>query len=290
MKKLILFAALMAAVLSLATAKKAKQIDPYDDKKMHPTDRSGLEKFLGTNRYEVLDEAGIYIKPLVGKIKAKRGNFIYRRGTDVAGYRVYYDTTAYTVEMAKETRQICCDAIDRYMDDFANKRLDRKAKLEKSRRVYGSAPGYQEFGVAISMMNYKAKPTFYFGYAFVDGSPYFVIHSAKAKNLTLEGKHVAETPNMETIPQNYFFTRAQAQRLKEFICEENISLFHDEEEKKLGGLRADAENDEYTEADSTIPEKKKKAKKAKKADPEGDAYDDAPAEEDITPINTVNER
>ncbi|MBR5966885.1 MAG: hypothetical protein IK015_12300 [Treponema sp.] len=289
MKKLILIAALMAAVLSLAAAKKAKQIDPYDDQKMHPTDRTGLDKWLGTNRYDVLDEVGMYIRPVVGKIKAKKGNFIYRRGTDVAGFRIYYDTSAYTVEMAKETRQTCCDAIDKYMDDFANKRLDRKSKLEKTRRAYGSAPGYQEYGIAIKMMNYKAKPTFYFGYAFVNGSPYFVIHAAKAKNLALEGGH-ADSQNTETLPQNYFFTRAQAQKLKEYICEENISLFHDAEEEKNGELKSDAVNDEYNEADGVVPEKKKKAKKVKNAAPEGDAYDDAPAEEDITPINTVNER
>jgi|GEM_PF-1635739 hypothetical protein len=290
MKKLLIFAAILVAALAWASAKKAKKVDPYDDKKMRPTDRSGLEKFLGTNRYEVMDEVGMYIRPIVGKIKAKKGNFIYRRGTDVAGFRIYYDTTAYTVEMAQETRQLCCDAIDNYCADFENKRLDKRAKLDKTRRVYGSAPGYEEFGVAIKLMNYKAKPTFYFGYAFVNGNPYFVIHVAKAKNISLEGKHSADTPNMETIPQNYFFTRAQAQKLKDFICEENIGLYHSQEQEKLDELKSDAENDDYVEADGVIPEKKKKDKKAKKADPEGDAYDDAPADEDITPIQKNKER
>ena len=289
MKKLLIFAAILVAALAWASAKEAKKVDPYDDKKMRPTDRSGLEKFLGTNRYDVLGEVGMYIRPIVGKIKAKKGNFIYRRGTDVAGFRIYYDTTAYTVEMAQETRQLCCDAIDNYCADFENKRLDKRAKLDKTRRVYGSAPGYEEYGVAIGMMNYKAKPVFHFGYAFVDGSPYCVMHVAKAKNLTLENGH-SDTQNTETIPQNYFFTRAQAQKLKEFICEENISLFHTEELEKNKDFITASESDDYVEADGVIPEKKKKDKKAKKADPEGDAYDDAPADEDITPIQKNKER
>ena len=254
MKKIIATAVAALLVVSSAFAKK-KTIDPYDDKKMHPTERSGLEKFLGTNRYDVFDEVAMYIKPIVGKIKAKKGNFIYRRGTDVAGFRIYYDTTAYTVEMAQEPRQICCDAIDKYIEDFENKRLDRKAKSNKTRAVYGNAPGYEEYGVAISMMNYKAKPTFYFGYDFVDGSPYFVIHVAKAKNLALEGRST-DLPNLETIVQNYYFTRAQAQKLKDFINEANISLFHQEEQKKLSELRADSENDEYVENEDVTPIKK----------------------------------
>ena len=271
----------------MASAKKAKKVDPYDDKKMHPTDRSGFEKFFGTNRYDVFDECAMYIKPIAGKIKAKKGNFIYRRGTDVAGYRIYYDTTAYTVEMAQETRQLCCDSIDRYCDDFENKRLDRKGKFDKTRRVYGSAPGYEEFGVAIKLMNYKAKPVFHFGYAFVDGNPYFTIFVAKAKNLALEGKRSEETPNLETIPQTYYFTRAQAQKLKEFICEENIGLFHSQEEEKLKEFKADAQNDEYTEADDVVPEKKKKEKKAKKEDKkveDADNYEESGADEEITVI------
>lgn len=281
MKKTILCAAALAALVSCAWAK--KKPDLYDDKKMHPTDRSGLEKFLGTNRYEVLDECAIYIRPIVGKIKAKKGNFIYRRGTDVAGFRIYYDTTAYTVEMAQEPRQICCDAIDKYIEDFENKRLDRKAKSNKTRAVYGNAPGYEEYGVAISMMNYKAKPTFYFGYDFVDGSPYFVIHVAKAKNLALEGRST-DLPNLETIVQNYYFTRAQALKLKEFIHESNISLYHAEEQKKLAELNAISENDDYVEASSDVPEKKKKAKKSKSKEDAG--TDEYVEKEDVTPIKT----
>ncbi len=247
MKKAIFCAAMLAVVVSGLWAKKTP--DLYDEKKMHPTDRSGLEKFLGTNRYDVFDEAVMYITPVFGKTKAKRGNFIYRRGTDVAGFRIYYDTTAYTVEMAQEPRKICCDAIDKYMEDFAEKRLDKSAKKEKTRKIYGSAPGYQEYGVAMNMMNYRAKPKFNFGYAFVNGNPYFVIHVDKAKNLALEGKST-DLPNLESIAQNYYFTRAQAQKLKEFISEENIGGYHAEEEAKLEKMKADAEADVYVESDS----------------------------------------
>ena len=249
MKKLTVLAAFLAVVLTTAEAK--KQPDLYSDKKMHPTDRSGLEKFLGTNRYEVLDEVGMYIKNIIGKMNAKKGNFIYRRGTDVAGFRIYYDTTAYTVEMAQEPRAACVAAIDQYFDDFENKRLDKKAKMDKTRKVYGSAPGYQEYGVALNMMNYKAKPKFHFGYVFMKGNPYFVIHVEKAKNLALAG-NATDLPNLETIPQNYYFTRAQAQKLKEFICEENIGLFHSQEQEKLNSLKADAENDDYVEAEDYV--------------------------------------
>jgi hypothetical protein len=286
MKKLAFAALIVLAAASFASAK--KHPDYYSDKKMHPTERTTLEKFLGTNRYDVLDECAIYIPPIAGKIKAKKGNFIYRRGTDVAGFRIYYDTTAYTLEMAREPRQVCCDAIDKYFDDFENKRLDRKAGAKKARTIYGSAPGYQEFGVIRDMMNGKAKPTFDFGYAFIDGNPYFVIHVEKAPNLMLKTK-TTDLPNRETIIQNYYFTRAQAKKLRDFICEENISLFHAQEEENLAPLKAISEADEYVEAPDDVPEKKgKKAKKAKKAkaQPDADEYneDDVPIGDDYTEI------
>lgn len=286
MKKIIFTMLIALAMLSALSAKKPKTVDPYDEKKMHPKDRTGADKWLGTNRYDVLDELGIYIKPIIGKIKVKKGNFIYRRGTDVAGFRIYYDTSAYTAEMAEETRKVCCDAIDKYFDDFANKRLDRKAKFETTRRVYGSAPGYEEYGVVMNMMNYKAKPTFYFGYGFVNDSPYFVIHVPKTKNLALEleGDH-SDSQNTETIPLNYYFTRAQAQKLKEFICEENISLYYAKEQEKYKDIMENAANDEYTEASGAAPEKKKKAKKQKDPNPEAEAYDaEEPTDEEMTKI------
>jgi len=288
MKKTIVCAAALAALISCAWAK--KKPDLYNDKKMHPTDRSGLEKFLGTNRYDIYDECAMFIHPIVGKIKAKRGEFIYRRGTDVAGFRIQYDTSAYTVEMAEEPRKICCDAIDKYFDDFENKRLDRRASATKTRKVYGKAPGYEEFGVAKAMMNYKAKPDFYFGYDFVDGNPYFVIHVPKAKNLAMEGKST-DLPNLETIVQNYYFTRAQAQKLKEFICEENIGLFHAAEEEKLKELRSDSETDEYVENDGEASSNKKgkKSKKNKKNKAEENSENDDYAEnQEVTPIKTKN--
>ena len=290
MKKIILTLLAVSLAVTSVYAKK-KTVDPYDEKKMHPTDRSGLEKFLGTNRYDVLDECSMYIKPLIGKIKAKRGNFIYRRGTDVAGYRIYYDTSAYTLELAQEPRAACVAAIDQYMEDFEAKRLNRKAKADKTKRAYGSAPAYQEFGIAIGMMNYKAKPNIYFGYAFMDGSPYFVIHVMKAKNLTLEGRST-DLPNLETIVQNYYFTRAQAQKLKEFICEENISGYHAAEEHVLDKLKDDAVTDDYVEADGVVPEKKsKKDKKAKKTDEAAaKEAEDYSERDDYTEIKKTDER
>ncbi|MBR5095553.1 MAG: hypothetical protein IK094_00415 [Treponema sp.] len=70
------------------------------------------------------------------------------------------------------------------------------------------------------------------------------------------------------------------QRLKEFICEENISLFHDKEAEKNKDINEAAVEDEYSEASGEIPDKKKKEKKAKKSEPVGEAYDDG--EEDLT--------
>ncbi len=244
-KTLLLFAALF--FVSGACFSRQKKEDPYSDKKLHPIERTGLQKFLGTNRYDVLEECSVFVKTLTGSMKAKKGSFIYRRGTDIAGFRLYYDTTAYALQMAKEARETCIAAIDRYFSDFESKSLNRSLSAKKSRRLYGQAGAYIDYGVAIDMMNYKAKPNATFGYVFVKGNPYFVIHLDKAKNLTLEGKSSSDYGNLETIVVNFYFTRKQAQALKDFISNQNVNeLMANYDYKEI---EADAQNDadEYNE-------------------------------------------
>ena len=208
-------------------------------------------------------------------MKVKKGNLIYRRGTDIAGFRGYYDTTSYAVQMAQEARETCIAAIDRYLSDFENKALDRSLKAQKSRRLYGETIIYIDYGVALEMMNYKAKPKATFGYVFDNNSPYFVIHLDKAKNLALEGKSSQDYGNLETVVVNFYFTRKQAQALKEFLSNNNVNALAAKYDYKE--IEADAQNEgsEYFEADETVPQTKSKSKKAKEAKKpqEADDYD-----------------
>lgn len=278
MKKALLVFAALLAFLAAAVAKNIKQ-DPYNEKKLRSIDRSGIQKFLGTNRYDVLDECSLFVKNMIGKMKVKKGTFIYRRGTDIAGFRAYYDTSAYAVQMAQEARETCIAAIDRYCADFESKNLNRNIKANKSRRLYGETISYIDFGVAMEMMNYNAKPKTSFGYAFENGNPYFVIHMDKAKNLKLEGKSSREYGNLETIILNFYFTRKQALALKAFLSNDNVNSLKAKYDYKEFEIDAQNEGIEYSEADDTVPEKNKKQKKNKKTKPaeaeeysEGDDY------------------
>jgi len=289
-KALSLFAALL--FLAAAAFGKTKKQDPYDEKKMRPIERTGVQKFLGTNRYDVLDECSYFVKNMVGGMKVKKGSFIYRRGTDIAGFRGYYDTSAYALQMAREARETCVAAIDRYCSDFENRALNRRLKARKTRRLYGSAGVYIDFGVTLEMMNYKAKPNATFGYAFEKDSPYFVIHLDKAKNLTLEGKRSSDYGNLETIVVNFYFTRKQALALKEFISNENVDSMAANYNYKQIEEDAQSEAAEYFEADDSVPQKKGKAKKTKatkKVEGADDYDEETPAESgedlgEVTPI------
>ena len=278
MKKALLVFAALLAFLAAAVAKNIKQ-DPYNEKKLRPIERSGVQKFLGTNRYDVLDEFSVFIKNMIGKLKVKKGSFIYRRGTDIAGFRIYYDTSAYAVQMAQEARETCIAAIDKYCADFENKNLDRSIKANKSRRLYGETISYIDFGVAMEMMNYNAKPKTSFGYAFENGNPYFVIHMDKAKNLKLEGKSSREYGNLETIILNFYFTRKQALTLKAFLSNENVNALSAKYDYKEFETDAQNEGIEYFEADDSATEKdnnQKMSKRNKSAEAEeyseGDEY------------------
>ncbi len=293
MKKIILAFAALFLFLS-ATFPKIKKQDPYNEKKLRSSERTaknGVQSILSSTRYDVLDDCSFFVKTITNKMKVKKGNFIYRGGTDIAGFRGHYDTSAYAVQMAKEARETCVAAIDRYLSDFEAKALDRRLKNTKTRKLYGKTEVYVEFGVAMDMMNYKARPIATFGYAFEKNSPYFVIHLDKAQNLVLKGKSSADYGNYETIVLNFYFTRKQALALKEFILNDNVNALMANYDNSPIELDAQNEAAEYFEADDAVPTKKEKSKKNKK--PESEKKDDdsySEFEEDYTEIKVDKER
>lgn len=280
-KTFLIFAALF---LFLAAAfSKTKKEDPYNEKKLLSSERTaknGVQSILSSTRYDVLDDCSFFVKTFTNKMKVKKGNYIYRGGTDIAGFRGHYDTSAYAVQMAKEARETCIAAIDRYCADFEAKALNRKLKYTKTRQLYGKTEVYVEFGVAMDMMNYKARPIATFGYVFENNSPYFVIHMDKAQNLVLKGKSSADYGNFETIVLNFYFTRKQALALKEFIKNDNVDALMGKYDNSP--IELDAQNDatEYFEADDTVPETNKKPKKGKKSEPAKSQDDESYSESD----------
>ena len=200
----------------------AMQGDPYNTKKMRGN-RSFGERLLNLNKYTKIEPCSIYLRPTIGKMFARKGHLIYREGTDVAGFMMYYDSSAYALQFATASRSVVRDAINRYFKDFDERKLDRSASHKKTREVYGFCEGYEDFGIISGMMTNWSRPKVFLGYMFVSNTPYFTINVRRAQNLAYEGIKSEEAMlKGTTIEQTYYFTKAQANKLMVFLSDENI--------------------------------------------------------------------
>jgi len=207
-------------VTDISVAKKQKSLDGdhYSPEKLSGDDRSFGQKLFNLNKYTKLKTFSLYAKPPIGGLGSRKGTLIYREGTDIAGFECYYDSCAYAVQFAKAERNALINAFERYKKDFDEKKLDRKDS--KSRQAYGFVGGYEDFGNISASMQYYCKPKVFFGYNFIKGNPYFCIYVKKADNLAVDQKK--EGGFKQTVDQSYYFTKAQATVLCEFLSDENI--------------------------------------------------------------------
>ena len=220
--------------------------DPYNQKKLN-ANRSFGDRLMNTNKFTKVEAFSVYLKPTIGKMFVRKGNLIYREGTDIGGFEVYYDSSAYALQFAQADRAIVIAAIDQYFSDFDEKRLDKKAKAANTKKVYGFSNGYEDFGIASGMMTNYCRPKIFYGYVFDNKSPYFTINVKKSQNLAFGADQTEEAMlKKNVIEQTYYLTKAQASKLKAFLSDQNI-----------GGMQAATTvpetfeaADDYVEADA----------------------------------------
>lgn len=113
--------------------------------------------------------------------------------------------------MKREARAAFKAAVKEYLQDYADRNLDKETKRYNAE--YGTAPAVLRWG--LFSVNAKAKMDIRFGYTFLDGSPYFT--------LTLPGSPNDEYPKSrakESVTIVLYFTRAQAKALSAHLKQE----------------------------------------------------------------------
>ncbi len=236
-----------------ANREAAMEGDPYNQKKLRGNRNFG-ERLLNINKFTKIEPFSAYLKPTLGKLFVRKGHLIYREGTDIAGFMMYYDSSAYALQFAKAARATLCKAIESYYKDFDEKLLDRNAKAQDTRGKYGFCEGYEDFGVASGMMTNYSRPKVFFGYVFVKRTPYFIINVRRAKNLAVNEKTEEGSLKANVIEQTYYLTKAQAKKLSVFLSEENISRMQMETSLDSSVNKDDDYEDEYIPAEP-VPEK-----------------------------------
>ena len=268
-----------------ANREAAMQGDPYNKKKMIGN-RDFADRLLNINKYTKIEPFTVYLRPTVGKMFVRKANLIYREGTDVAGFEMYYDTSAYALQFATDARRVLREAVKSYFKDFDERRLDRSASARKTRSVYGFCEGYEDFGIVSGMMTNYCRPKVFFGYVFIKNTPYFTVNVQKSKNLAVEDSKSEEaTLKAEVIEQTYYMTKAQANKLMVFLTDENIGALQAASTMAEDVYQNDAYDDaELAEPPEPVdPEKAVKpvepAQPANEAEPKNEAEPAQPAAE-----------
>lgn len=164
--------------------------------------------------------------------------------------------------MDAQARKVIRDAYDQYLQDYSEKKLDRKRT--KFVKCYGVARTMVEWGP----MQYSAyaDPRLEIGYMFVGKSPYFVLKLCHCDSDQKKGDVAIKYAGMYL-----YFTRDQMKDFIDAIQEDVISLAI--ENQKMASFEA-SKGDSYDDADADYSEAadeesssdKKHAKKGKKSE------------------------
>ncbi|MFW6366557.1 MAG: hypothetical protein ACOC2H_08825, partial [Spirochaetota bacterium] len=124
-------------------------------------------------------------------------------------------------------------AVERYMQDFEQKNLNRKGQT--GRDAYGTAGTVHRWG--LFQLNALARPDVQYGYLFLEESPYFTLTIPGSKNELFPSSRIKESVTI-----TLYFTRAQAETLVQYLDQD---LLLDRLNKQDIPLNMDTRPDEY---------------------------------------------
>ncbi|MCR4954424.1 MAG: hypothetical protein K6A43_10155 [Treponema sp.] len=182
------------------------------------------EAFFG-KKFIDLDEFSVSTPTVTFGIKQKVATFVYGVKTKRFGFGAPYMAAYYFLTFDDAGRQNYIKAVESYLKDFEDKKLDRKSK--KTEKIYGYANARLDWGSIKSSTPNNGEGSAYLGYTFKDKSPYFTITIYPVGNeKRLAGDDSADT---ESLLLHFYFTKAQAKQLAEFLSDENVSKVFIEE-------------------------------------------------------------
>lgn len=202
-----------------------------------------MDAFFG-KKYMELDEFSLSTTTATFGIKQKTAAFVYGLKRKLFGFGAPYMAAYYYLTFDDVGRHVYINAVDSYLKDFEAKRLTRSSK--KTEKVYGFTNTRLEWGPIKSSTPNSGEGSAYFGYAFKNKSPYFMITVYPVDNeKRIAGDDMADPQSMFL---HFYFTKAQAKQLAAFLSDENIAgIFVDNvpesEEEEAEGV--ESVGDEY---------------------------------------------
>ena len=202
---------------SVKTNKKSNQTKKKSGKTVSDA-LTDLVTFTNNSKYLRFDETNLFTPELTG-LKERTAQVLIRREDGSAGFGSYYMAAYYIVQFDDEARAKLTKAVENYLSDFENKRLQRKGK--RTERTYGKVAYRLDWGTAASVTPNHGTGEGYLGYEFIKNSPYFCINNYPFENDYYE--RAGESTNRESMSIRFYFTRSQARQLIELLSDESIA-------------------------------------------------------------------
>ncbi|MBR5647082.1 MAG: hypothetical protein IKX23_10630 [Treponema sp.] len=168
--------------------------------------------------YIKYETGSVFSKEVMGNLKEKETEILIRKDNYMTGFESSYMSGYYIIQFNENARKKLAEAVDLYLSDFENKRLDRKGS--QTAKKYGKISYQLNWGTIKSSTPNNGRGTGYLGYEFVNGSPYFTISNFAFINDYY--KIAGEATSRESLAVKYYFTKAQITHLVECMTDDVI--------------------------------------------------------------------
>ncbi len=219
--------------------------DEYEEKipeaniSKNQTAKKSFISFGNIEKFILADPMSTFTPNVLNSLKQTGGVITIEPEEKVAGFGSPYLLAYYIVTMDEKNRNYYKQAVNTYLNDFNNKKLDRKSR--KSYQQYGKMDVKLWWGPIKSSTPNHSKTKCYLGYTFKENSPYFTLTMYSSVNdYFLEVNSEAEK---ESINLTYYLTKAQAKALSDFLSADYLNpIFEAYDYTKLGGVPLEADN------------------------------------------------
>lgn len=205
------------AAHSSGTEIKRQENDDAPRNIVRPKSGNAFTNFFTGGQQDIeIDMTRVFQKTAFGTLKEEDALCIYNIETGLSGFAAWYRGGMYHVLLNKAGRGMFREAVNRYFDDFENKRLDRKGNRTK---IYGEYPVSLQWGSFARIINNRARSRVQFGYEFKDGSPYFLLSVPSAEN---EEYNSGRSKIEASATLRFYFTKAMTSQMMNALTEEKI--------------------------------------------------------------------
>ncbi|MCL1927889.1 MAG: hypothetical protein FWG07_03730 [Treponema sp.] len=220
MKKYIVFLAAAVLAISCSHTEKAPS---------HPSMIANVDPFLIGSVNVSLDQL------LSSQLKETAVEIVFYPRQNEVALEWSHNMAQYQQFWDEAGRQLFVEALNRYNEDFSNKKLTDT--YNKSRAVYGKFKGRLLWKTLKFSATYSSSPFIELGYRFRNNAPYFATRQMAAKEESGVNKSISESS-----ASSMYFTRVQGEELAKLFDQAFLlkSL-----EGKASSHSADTDRDEY---------------------------------------------